>query len=33
VRADDDDVLQAGAKGFERVYGVIVEEQQSAVEG
>jgi hypothetical protein len=33
VRADDNDVLQGGAKSFERVHRVVVEEEEGAVVG
>jgi hypothetical protein len=33
VGADDDDVLKAGTERFERLDGVVVEEEQGAVEG
>jgi hypothetical protein len=33
VRADHDNVLQAGAKGFERLHRIIVQEQQGAMKG
>ncbi len=33
MRADDNDVLQGGAKSFERVHRVVVEEEEGAVVG
>ncbi len=33
VGADDDDVLKAGTERFERLDGIVVEEEQGAVEG